>query len=146
MLAWSPLASGFLTGKYTRENPAPEDARRNKFNFPPIDVEKGYDVVAALGGVAQRMGSTPAQVALAWLLTRPFVSTVIIGATSTRQLEENLKAASVTLTPEDVAGLDELTRPQPLYPGWMQPMGWDVKVKEAMEAPSPPPPSRGGIQ
>ncbi len=132
VLVWSPLSSGFLTGKYTRDNPAPEDARRNKFNFPPADVEKGYEVVAALSRVGQRVGASPAQAALARLLARPFVSSVIVGATSTRQLEENLKAASVTLPPEGTAELDELTRPQPLYPGWMQPMGVDAKVKEAL--------------
>ena len=132
ILVWSPLAGGFLSGKYTRETPAPEDARRNKFQLPPIDVEKGYEVVDVLKQIAQNHGVTPAQVAIAWMLTKPFISSVIIGANKMSQLEDNLGAADLKLSPEEVDRLDTLTAPETMYPGWMQPLGWDAKVKAAL--------------
>jgi len=132
LMVWSPLASGFLSGKYTRENPVPADSRRAKFDFPPIDVEKGYEVVAKLKELGARYEASVAQMALAWLLAKPYVSSVIIGATNLRQLEDNLAAARISLSAEDVQLLDESTLPHVPYPAWMQPMGWDEKVKEAL--------------
>lgn len=133
ILVWSPLASGFLSGKYTRETPVPEDARRNKFQFPPIDLEKGYEVVDLLKQIAQNYGVSPAQVAIAWILTKPFISSIIIGANKMQQLEDNLGAVELKLSVQEVEKLEELTAPQPLYPGWMQAMGWDAKVKAALD-------------
>lgn len=133
ILVWSPLASGFLSGKYTRETPVPEDARRNKFQFPPIDLEKGYEVVDLLKQIAQNHGVSPAQVAIAWILTKPFISSIIIGANKMQQLEDNLGAVELKLSVQEVEKLEELTAPQPLYPGWMQAMGWDAKVKAALD-------------
>lgn len=132
ILAWSPLASGFLSGKYTRENPAPEGARRSQFQFPPIDLEKGYDVVALLKKIAQNHATSPARVALAWILTRPFISSIIIGANKMSHLEDNLGAIALNLSEQEVSQLDELTLPSSLYPGWMQPMGWDPTIKQAL--------------
>lgn len=132
ILVWSPLASGFLSGKYTRETPVPEDARRAKFQFPPIDVEKGYAVVDVLKQIGQNHGASPAQVAIAWILTKPFISSVIIGANTMQQLEDNLGAAELKLSAQEIEQLDTLTASQSLYPGWMQPMGWDNKVKTAL--------------
>src|SRR6476646_5267720 len=132
ILVWSPLAGGFLSGKYTRENPAPEDARRNKFQLPPVDVEAGYEVVDRLKQIAQNHGASPAQVAIAWILTKSFVSSVIIGANKLSQLEDNLAAVDLQLSPEEIAQLDTLTAPPSPYPGWMQPLGWDAKVKAAL--------------
>lgn len=132
ILAWSPLASGFLSGKYTRENPAPEGARRNQFQFPPVDLEKGYDVVDLLKAIAQRYSTSPAQVALAWILTKPFISSIIIGANKMSHLEENLGAIDLNLSTREVEQLDELTMLPPLYPGWMQAMSWDAQVKQAL--------------
>jgi aryl-alcohol dehydrogenase-like predicted oxidoreductase len=132
LMVWSPLASGFLSGKYTHENPVPPDSRRAVFDFPPIDIEKGYAVVATLKELGKKYEASVAQMALAWLLAKPFVSSVIIGATKTQQLEDNLGAAKVNLSAEDVEALDELTAPALPYPAWMQPMGWDQKVKEAL--------------
>lgn len=134
VLVWSPLAGGFLSGKYTRENPTPEGARLNQFKLPPIDVEKGYDAVDAIKQIAQEHRASPAQVAIAWILTKPFISSVIIGANKMHQLEDNLKAADLTLSPSEIDQLDTLTAPQPLYPGWMQAMGWDAKVKAALDS------------
>jgi len=90
VLVWSPLAGGFLSGKYTRENPTPERARLNTFQLLPIDVEKGYEVVDLLKQIAQTHSASPAQVALAWMLTKPFVSSIIIGANKMSHLEDNL--------------------------------------------------------
>lgn len=133
ILVWSPLAGGFLSGKYTRETPAPEDARLNTFKLPPIDVDKGYDVVNVLKQIAQKHGASPAQVAIAWILTKSFISSVIIGANKMHQLEDNLGAVNLNLSVQEVEQLNELTAPQSLYPGWMQPLGWDAKVKAALE-------------
>lgn len=132
VLVWSPLAGGFLSGKYTRETPVPEDARRQKFDFPPVDVEKGYDVVDTLKEIAANHEASPAQVAIAWILSKPFISSVIIGANKMSHLQDNLGAVDVKLSASEVARLDELSAPQPLYPGWMQPMGLDAKVKAAL--------------
>ncbi|MBW4649578.1 MAG: aldo/keto reductase [Kastovskya adunca ATA6-11-RM4] len=132
VLVWSPLAGGFLSGKYTRENPTPEGARLNNFQLPPIDVEKGYDVVDLLKTIAQRHSASPAQVSLAWILTKPFISSIIIGANKMSHLEDNLSAVELNLSLQEVEQLDELTAPQAIYPGWMQGMGWDAKVKQAL--------------
>ena len=134
LMVWSPLASGFLSGKYTRENPVPAGSRRAKFDFPPVDVEKGYEVVAKLKALGEKYEASVAQLALAWLLARPFVSSVIVGATKPHQLEDNLTAAGINLAAEDVQILDDLTAPAVPYPAWMQPMGWDEKVKAALGA------------
>lgn len=132
VLAWIPLASGFLSGKYTRENPKPEGGRLNTFQLLPIDVEKGYEVVDLLKQIAQNHSASPAQVALAWMLTKPFVSSIIIGANKMSHLEDNLGAVEMNLSVQEVEQLDELTAPSPLYPGWMLPMGWDAQVKQAL--------------
>jgi aryl-alcohol dehydrogenase-like predicted oxidoreductase len=133
ILVWSPLAGGFLSGKYTRETPEPENARLNTFKLPPIDVEKGYDVVDVLKQVAQNHSASPAQVAIAWILTKPFISSIIIGANKMHQLEDNLGSVNLKLSVQEVEQLNELAAPQSLYPGWMQPLGWDAKVKAALE-------------
>jgi aryl-alcohol dehydrogenase-like predicted oxidoreductase len=128
LMAWSPLASGFLSGKYTRGNPVPDDARRARFDFPPVDVEKGYAVVDKLREMANRRDASPAAVALAWVLAKPFVSTVLVGANRPEQLSENLKAADVALSSDEVAELDEMTAPRLPYPAWMQSLGWEERV------------------
>jgi aryl-alcohol dehydrogenase-like predicted oxidoreductase len=133
MLVWSPLASGFLSGKYSRDNPVPEGSRRQKFAFPPIDIEKGYRVVDLLQQIGENHNASPAQVAIAWILTKPFVSSVIVGASKLAHLEDNLQAADLRLYQTEVDQLDELTAIRPLYPGWMQGMGWDSQIKAALE-------------
>ncbi len=119
VLPWSPLSGGFLTGKYRRDTSAPADGRRKDFDFPPIDQVHGYDAVEAAESIAQKIGATIPQVAIAWLLAQSGISSVIIGAKRMEQLKDNLGAVQVRLTGEDVARLSAITAPAPLYPQWM---------------------------
>lgn len=118
LLPWSPLAGGFLTGKYRRGSQPPEGARleRTRFNFSYYDREQNWRVLEALEQVAGECGSTPAQVALAWLLRQPQVSSVIFGCRSIEQLEQNLAAESLALSDPQVARLEEVSRPDWGYP------------------------------
>ncbi|GAB3586990.1 aldo/keto reductase [Hymenobacter daeguensis] len=119
LMVWSPLAGGFLSGKYTRENPAGEGRRSGGFDFPPVNKNLAFDIIDRLKPMADAKGSTVATLALAWLLHHPVVSTVIIGAKKMEQLEDNLKAVEVQFTPEELKQLDEVSRLSPEYPGWM---------------------------
>jgi aryl-alcohol dehydrogenase-like predicted oxidoreductase len=119
ILPWSPLAGGLLSGKYTRDAKDPEGARRTTFDFPPVDREKVYDLVDAMKPIAKAHDSSVAAVALAWLLHQPHVTSVIIGAKSRSQLDDNLAAANLKLTSEELAALDKVSALQPEYPGWM---------------------------
>ncbi len=119
VMVWSPLAGGFLSGKFTREKRGDNDSRRQTFDFPPVDKERAYDVIDVMAKVAAAHGTSVARVALAWLLQRKGVMSVIIGAKSVEQLDDNLAAVNLTLTPEDVAALDAVSALKPEYPGWM---------------------------
>jgi aryl-alcohol dehydrogenase-like predicted oxidoreductase len=122
IIVWSPLSAGYLSGRYTPRDREPTDAgagaRLTKFPFPPIDRELGDRVVACLRTLGAPRGASPAQLALAWLLTKAHVTSVIVGASSLDQLEENLDAAEVMLNHDELALLDELTEPAPIYPTW----------------------------
>ena len=124
--------SGFLSGKYTREDPKPAGSRRVKFDFPPVDVDKGYVLIDRLREFGSKYGASIPQIALAWVLARPVVSTVLIGASNAGQLKDNLAAESVVLSAKDIQFLDDLTEPYVPYPAMMLPMGWDAKIKEAL--------------
>ena len=119
VLPWSPLSGGFLSGKYRRDNPNPEGARRTNFQFPAIDEARGFDAVETLDEIAKKKGATVPQVALAWLLAQPGVTSIIIGANKMSQLEDNLKAADIELTAEEVEQLSRTTAPLQMYPQWM---------------------------
>lgn len=119
VLVWSPLSGGFLTGKYRRDDPTPEGARRSAFDFPPIDEARGFDAVDALDEIARAHDTTIAQVSLAWLLAQPGVTSIIIGANKMSQLEDNLKATEVSLSAEEVERLNQTTAPRVIYPQWM---------------------------
>ncbi len=119
LLVWSPLAGGFLSGKFTRDAKVDDTARRNKFKFPPVNLEKGYGIVDTLQAVAKRREGTVAKVALAWLLHQPAVTSVIIGARKVSQLKDNLGAVDLKLEADDLKELDEISRLAPEYPGWM---------------------------
>ncbi|MFN8348740.1 MAG: aldo/keto reductase [Spirosomataceae bacterium] len=118
LMVWSPLAGGLLSGKYSRQT-APEDARRVNFDFPPVNKEKAYDIIEVMQEIAESKGVSVAQIALAWLLHQPVVTTVIIGAKKPEQLDDNLKATEVTLTANELAKLDGISKLSPEYPGWM---------------------------
>ena len=133
LITWSPLASGFLSGKYSKENPVPQDSRRVKFDFPPVDIDKGYKVIEALRTIADKHQASIAQVALAWVMQQSFVSSVLIGATKLEQLDDNLKSAQLTPDQEDLRTIEELTAILPPYPAWMQPMGIDMLTSEALK-------------
>lgn len=117
LMVWSPLAGGFLSGKYTRD--ADGDGRRAKFDFPPIDKDSAYDAVDAMRTIAEARGCSVPQVALAWLLAKPAVSTVIVGAKRIDQLDDNLGSVDVQLTAEEMATLDACCPLPREYPGWM---------------------------
>jgi aryl-alcohol dehydrogenase-like predicted oxidoreductase len=119
LLVWSPLAGGFLSGKFTRGGVSEEDSRRSKFGFPPVNLEKTYDIIEAMQAMAARAEATVAQIALAWLLHQPAVTSVIIGAKKPGQLKDNLASIDVKLEAADMAKLDKLSELTPEYPGWM---------------------------
>ncbi|MGI4736031.1 MAG: aldo/keto reductase [Janthinobacterium lividum] len=120
LMVWSPLAGGFLSGKYTRENQQAEGRRGgNGFDFPPVNKDLAFDIIDKLKPMAEAKGSTVASLALAWLLHQKVVSTVIIGAKKMEQLEDNLTAVDVKFTPEELQQLDEVSKLAPEYPGWM---------------------------
>jgi aryl-alcohol dehydrogenase-like predicted oxidoreductase len=120
LMVWSPLAGGLLTGKFKKEAGGPEGARRSSFDFPPVNLDRTYAAVDAMDVIAKGQGTTIPKVALAWLLGKPAVTSVIIGAKNADQLRDNLEAVSLQLSPG--AGLDALEAAGalvPEYPGWM---------------------------
>jgi aryl-alcohol dehydrogenase-like predicted oxidoreductase len=122
LLIWSPLAGGLLSGKYRRGEPPPPGSRRaTEWDEPPVyDENKLYDTVDVLIEIADGHGTSPAQVALAWLLARPGITTVIIGARTDEQLADNLAAAALGLSADEVERLEEVSRPPLIYPYWHQ--------------------------
>jgi aryl-alcohol dehydrogenase-like predicted oxidoreductase len=119
LMVWSPLAGGLLSGKYGSDGKGPAGSRRNDFDFPVVDRPRAAACVAAMRPVAEAHGASVAQVALAWLLAQQAVSSVIIGAKTLAQLEDNVGASNLQLTPEELATLDDVSRLPPEYPGWM---------------------------
>jgi aryl-alcohol dehydrogenase-like predicted oxidoreductase len=131
---WSPLAGGFLSGKYSRENPKGDGGRLNSFDMLPYDREKGYQVVDLLRAIAKEHNATPAQVALAWVLSKPFVSSILLGANKLTQLEDNLGVVNLELRPEELAKLDDLTNPAPIYPNYFNARVADEPLRQALAA------------
>jgi aryl-alcohol dehydrogenase-like predicted oxidoreductase len=129
LLVWSPLAGGFLSGKFTRTG-GDETARRAKFDFPPVNKEKGFDILDVVVPMAARYQVSAAQIALAWLLAKDAVTSVIIGAKKLSQLDDNLKAIDVKLTEDDLKALDEASKIAPEYPAWMDVLGTDRRPGE----------------
>ncbi|NBZ89225.1 aldo/keto reductase [Stagnihabitans tardus] len=118
LMVWSPLAGGFLSGKYSGGQ-ASNEGRRTAFNFPPVNLERGDAVIPVMGRIAADKGCSVAQVALAWLLHQPVVTSVIVGAKRVDQLQDNIAATGVKLSPEDLGALDAVTKLPAEYPGWM---------------------------
>ena len=117
LMVWSPLAGGFLSGKYSRDGD--DEGRRKEFDFPPVDKEQTYDAIDVMREIADAHDASVAQVALGWLLAKKVVSSVIVGARKVSQLEDNLGAVDVRLSDEDVARLDKAAPLAKEYPGWM---------------------------
>ena len=134
IVVWSPLASGFLSGRYTRRDPTGGKGRLTGFDILPIDKERGYDLIDRMREIANDHHATVAQIALAWLLAKPHVSAILLGASKLAQLDDNLGAANIQLTPSEVAELDRLTAPTPLYPNWFQTFATDATVRDALVA------------
>ena len=119
LMVWSPRAGGLLSGKFGPGSAAPNDARRASFDFPPVDKDRAWTCVAAMREIGDARGVSVARVALAWLLAKPAVMSIIIGAKTVEQLDDNLAAADLTLTPEEIATLDAASALPSEYPGWM---------------------------
>ncbi|MBB4185349.1 aryl-alcohol dehydrogenase-like predicted oxidoreductase [Sinorhizobium terangae] len=118
LTVWSPLASGFLSGKYTRENLGDPDNRYSGFDILPFDKEQGFRLVERMRTIADAHGASVAQVAIAWLLAKKAVTSVLLGASKPHQLADNLGAAELTLTEGEISALDAETVPAPVYPNW----------------------------
>ena len=121
LLVWSPLAGGLLSGKYSRTNQKPADSRRTVFDFPIVDKERTWKILDVMAPIAKAHDCSPARVSLAWLLAKPVVTSVIIGAKRHDQLQDNLAAVELTLTQDELRRLDEISALPPEYPGWILP-------------------------
>ncbi len=119
LMVWSPLAGGLLSGKYRRGTSGEGEGRRAKFDFPPVDLDRAYDAIDAMAPIAEAHGVSVAQIALAWLLHKEAVSTVIVGAKRPDQLADNIAACEVVLTAGELAALDAASALPREYPGWM---------------------------
>lgn len=119
LMVWSPLAGGLLSGKYSRDGEGPEGARRVAFDFPPVDKERAFNVIDVMRPIAKEHKVSVANIALAWLLHQDVVTSVIVGAKTVEQLDDNLNAVNLELTSDDLKRLDEVSALQPEYPQWM---------------------------
>ena len=119
IMPWSPLAGGFLSGKFRRDNKTEGNNRRDNFDFPPINKDKAYDIIDVMARIGETHGTSVARVALAWTKDKPGVTSVIIGAKSQEQLLDNLACTQLQLTAEEMKELDSVSALTPEYPGWM---------------------------
>jgi aryl-alcohol dehydrogenase-like predicted oxidoreductase len=119
LMVWSPLAGGLLSGKYGPGAPGNGEGRRANFDFPPVDKDRAWACVAVMREIAEKHGVSVATVALAYILAKPFVTTVIIGAKRVDQLDQNLAAVKLKLDGDDIKRLDEVSALASEYPGWM---------------------------
>jgi aryl-alcohol dehydrogenase-like predicted oxidoreductase len=133
LLIWSPLAGGFLSGKFARDKKGPEGARRVSFDFPPVDLTRGYAVLDVLGEVARAHEASIPRLALGWLLHQRVTTSVIVGARNEDQLRDNLAAPELKLSPAELDRLNAASALPPEYPGWM--IG--VQARDRLEAISP---------
>ena len=118
LMVWSPLAGGFLSGKYDR-NGNSEDGRRANFDFPPVNKDRAYDAIEVMRSIAAEKQASVAQIALAWLLHQTVVTSVIVGAKRITQLEDNIASTQIQLSKSELSQLNEVSALPPEYPGWM---------------------------
>jgi aryl-alcohol dehydrogenase-like predicted oxidoreductase len=121
LLVWSPLAGGLLSGKFSRTNQKPADSRRTEYDFPLVDKERTWKILDVMSPIAKAHGCSAARLSLAWLLSKPVVTSVIIGAKRPDQLKDNLASVHLTLTPDELKQLDQASALPPEYPGWALP-------------------------
>src|SRR5208282_3263119 len=119
LLVWSPLAGGLLSGKFGPGSNGPEGTRRAAFDFPPVDKDRAWKCVDAMREIGQAHGVSVARVALAYVLAKPFVTSIIIGAKTQEQLDDNLAASTLSLTTDEMTKLDDVSKLPSEYPGWM---------------------------
>lgn len=119
VMPWSPLAGGFLSGKFTRNTEATGNSRRDTFDFPPINKERAYDIVDVLAETGKQHGVSVAEVALAWVRQQQGITSTIIGAKNVDQLNANIKSTELLLTNDDLKKIDEVSALPKEYPGWM---------------------------
>ncbi len=119
IMPWSPLAGGFLSGKYTRNNEKAGDSRRDSFDFPPVNKEKAYDIIDVIAEVGKQYNVSAAQIALAWVRLQKGITSTIIGAKSPDQLHDNIKSTELILSEDDLNKINEVSALPKEYPGWM---------------------------
>jgi aryl-alcohol dehydrogenase-like predicted oxidoreductase len=119
LLVWSPLAGGLLSGKFSRDNQKPADSRRSNFDFPIVDKERTWKILDVIAPIAKAHNCSAARISLAWLLAKPVVTSIIIGAKRLDQLADNIAATNLQLTPDELKQLDAVSALPPEYPGWM---------------------------
>jgi aryl-alcohol dehydrogenase-like predicted oxidoreductase len=119
IMPWSPLAGGFLSGKFTRAKEIAGDSRRDTFDFPPINKDKAYDIIDLMARIGENHNASAARVALAWMLTRPGVTSIIIGAKRIDQLIDNIECTLLKLNVEELGELEAISALAPEYPAWM---------------------------
>ncbi|MET3898452.1 aryl-alcohol dehydrogenase-like predicted oxidoreductase [Devosia sp. UYZn731] len=119
LMVWSPLAGGLLSGKYDRDGNAPDGSRRANFDFPPVNKDRAFNAVDVMREIGNAKGVSVARIALAWVLHQKHVMSVIIGAKTIEQLDDNLAATAVKLTEDELKRLDTVSALPPEYPGWM---------------------------
>jgi aryl-alcohol dehydrogenase-like predicted oxidoreductase len=119
VMPWSPLAGGFLSGKYTRNNQTAEGSRRDNFDFPPLNKDRAYDIIDVISEIGQQYNVSAAQIALAWVRLQKNVTSTIIGAKRVDQLLDNIKSTEIELSDFDLKKIDEVSALPKEYPGWM---------------------------
>jgi aryl-alcohol dehydrogenase-like predicted oxidoreductase len=119
IMPWSPLAGGFLSGKYTRNNEIAGDSRRDAFDFPPVNKQKAYDLIDLMAEIGKNHHVTVANVALNWVIQQPGMTSTIIGAKNLEQLNDNIASVNLQLTSDELQRLNEASSLTPEYPGWM---------------------------
>jgi aryl-alcohol dehydrogenase-like predicted oxidoreductase len=121
LLVWSPLAGGLLSGKFSRTNQKPAGSRRTEYDFPLVDKERTWKILDVMAPIAKARGCSPARLSLAWLLAKPVVTSVIIGAKRVEQLQDNLSSVQLSLTLDELKQLDQVSSLPAEYPGWVLP-------------------------
>jgi aryl-alcohol dehydrogenase-like predicted oxidoreductase len=134
LMVWSPLAGGLLSGKFGRDKKGQEGSRRTTFDFPPVNRDRAYDCIDAMRPIALARGVSVAQVALAWLLHQPQVTTVIVGAKRPEQLADNLAATQLSLSADELRVLDEVSQLPAEYPGWMFDRQGETRRRQLLDA------------